>query len=100
MQYFDFRSDTTTHPTEKMRQAMANAAVGDDVYGEDPTVNALEQKAAAMLGKERGLYVTSGTMSTFWQCWRTAPGVKKRSWEQWDIPFYMRLAAFRWWGGW
>lgn len=62
MQFFDFRSDTTTHPTEKMRRAMANAEVGDDVYGEDPTVNALEQKAAAMLGKERGLYVTSGTM--------------------------------------
>ncbi len=62
MQYFDFRSDTTTHPTEKMRQAMANAEVGDDVYGEDPTVNALEQKAAGMLGKESGLFVTSGTM--------------------------------------
>lgn len=62
MQPFDFRSDTTTHPTEKMRQAMANAKVGDDVYGEDPTVNALEQKAADMLGKEQGLYVTSGTM--------------------------------------
>jgi len=62
MQYFDFRSDTTTHPTEKMRQAMASAKVGDDVYGEDPTVNALEEKAARMLGKERGLFVTSGTM--------------------------------------
>ena len=62
MQYFDFRSDTTTHPTEKMRQAMANAEVGDDVYGEDPTVNALEEKAAGMLGKERGLFVASGTM--------------------------------------
>ncbi len=62
MQTFDFRSDTTTHPTEKMRQAMATAKVGDDVYGEDPTVNALEQKAADMLGKERGLFVTSGTM--------------------------------------
>ncbi len=62
MQYFDFRSDTTTHPTEKMRQAMANAEVGDDVYGEDPTVNALEEKAAEMLGKERGLFVTSGTL--------------------------------------
>ncbi len=62
MQYFDFRSDTTTHPTEKMRQAMASAQVGDDVYGEDPTVNALEQKAADMLGKEQGLFVTSGTM--------------------------------------
>jgi len=62
MQYFDFRSDTTTHPTEKMRQAMAGAEVGDDVYGEDPTVNALEEKAADMLGKESGLFVTSGTM--------------------------------------
>ena len=62
MQYFDFRSDTTTHPTERMRQAMASAEVGDDVYGEDPTVNALEEKAADMLGKERGLFVTSGTM--------------------------------------
>ena len=62
MQTFDFRSDTTTHPTEKMRHAMAHAEVGDDVYGEDPTINALEQKAADLLGKERGLYVTSGTM--------------------------------------
>ena len=62
MQTFDFRSDTTTHPTEKMRQAMASAKVGDDVYGEDPTVNALEEKAAEMLGKERGLFVASGTM--------------------------------------
>jgi len=42
MQTFDFRSDTTTHPTEKMRQTMASAKVGDDVYGEDPTVNSFE----------------------------------------------------------
>lgn len=62
MNYFDFRSDTTTHPTENMRFAMANAKVGDDVYGEDPTVNALERKAAEVLGKEAGLFVTSGTM--------------------------------------
>ena len=62
MQTFDFRSDTTTHPTEKMRQTMASAKVGDDVYGEDPTVNTLEEKAAGMLGKERGLFVASGTM--------------------------------------
>jgi threonine aldolase len=62
MKYFDFRSDTTTHPTENMRFAMANAKVGDDVYGEDPTVNALECKAAELLGKEAGLFVTSGTM--------------------------------------
>jgi len=62
MKYFDFRSDTTTQPTDKMRQAMANAEVGDDVYGEDPTVKALERKAADMLGKEAGLFVASGTM--------------------------------------
>lgn len=62
MKIYDFRSDTTTQPTERMRQAMATAEVGDDVYGEDPTVIALEQKAAAMLGKEAGLLVSSGTM--------------------------------------
>ena len=62
MKYFDFRSDTTTQPTDKMRQAMANAEVGDDVYGEDPTVKALERKAADMLGKDAGLFVASGTM--------------------------------------
>lgn len=57
----DFRSDTVTWPTEAMRAAMASAVVGDDVYGEDPTVSALEDLAAAMLGKEAGLFVTSGT---------------------------------------
>ncbi|MEL7626060.1 MAG: low-specificity L-threonine aldolase [Anaerolineaceae bacterium] len=60
--YFDFRSDTVTHPTEAMRTAMAAAEVGDDVYGEDPTVIKLEEKAAKMLGKEAGLLVSSGTM--------------------------------------
>ncbi|MFZ3070165.1 MAG: GntG family PLP-dependent aldolase, partial [Anaerolineaceae bacterium] len=62
MEYFDFRSDTVTKPTLAMRAAMAKAPVGDDVYGEDPTVNALEQRSAEMLGKEAGLFVTSGTM--------------------------------------
>lgn len=62
MKTYDFRSDTTTRPTERMRQAMANAEVGDDVYGEDPTVILLERKAAEMVGKEAGLFVTSGTM--------------------------------------
>lgn len=57
----DFRSDTVTWPTDEMRAAMAAAEVGDDVYGEDPTVSALEDLAAAMLGKEAGLFVTSGT---------------------------------------
>jgi threonine aldolase len=58
----DFRSDTVTWPTPAMREAMAQAAVGDDVYQEDPTVNALEARAAEMLGKEAGLFVASGTM--------------------------------------
>lgn len=58
----DLRSDTLTKPTDAMRRAMANADVGDDVYGEDPTVNRLEELAAGLLGKEAGLYVTSGTM--------------------------------------
>ena len=59
----DFRSDTVTRPTAGMRQAMLNAPVGDDVYGEDPTVNALEEKAAAMLGFESALYGISGTQT-------------------------------------
>jgi threonine aldolase len=58
----DLRSDTVTRPTPSMRRAMAEAPVGDDVYGEDPTVNALEERVAALLGKEASLYVPSGTM--------------------------------------
>ena len=50
-QYIDFRSDTVTHPTDKMRAAMATAEVGDDVYQDDPTTNELEALAADMLGK-------------------------------------------------
>lgn len=59
----DFRSDTVTQPTEGMRQAMANAEVGDDVYEEDPTVNKLETMLAERAGFEAGLFVTSGTQS-------------------------------------
>jgi threonine aldolase len=58
----DFRSDTVTRPTAAMRAAMAAADVGDDVYGEDPTVNALEERVAEILGVEASLFVTSGTM--------------------------------------
>lgn len=58
----DLRSDTLTKPSLAMRQAMFNAEVGDDVFGEDPTVNELERKAAEMLGKEASLFVASGTM--------------------------------------
>jgi len=56
----DFRSDTVIHPTEEMRQAMANAAVGDDMMQEDPTVNQLEALAAKTMGKEASLFVPSG----------------------------------------
>ncbi|MBK7896603.1 MAG: low-specificity L-threonine aldolase [Anaerolineaceae bacterium] len=62
MDRIDFRSDTVSWPTPAMRHAMANAPVGDDVYGEDPTVNKLEALAAEMVGKEAGLFVASGTM--------------------------------------
>jgi threonine aldolase len=59
----DLRSDTVTTPTGEMRRAMADAEVGDDVYGEDPTVNRLETLAAALMGKDAALYVPSGTMA-------------------------------------
>ena len=58
----DLRSDTLTMPTPGMRRAMAEAELGDDVFGEDPTVNRLEARAAELLGKEAGLFVASGTM--------------------------------------
>ena len=62
MEFIDLRSDTVTKPTPEMREAMAEAEVGDDVYGDDPTVNKLQEKAAEMLGKEAALFVPSGTM--------------------------------------
>lgn len=63
MRYIDLRSDTVTQPTDAMRQAMLHAEVGDDVYGEDPGVNALEAFGARLLGKQAALFVPSGTMS-------------------------------------
>jgi threonine aldolase len=62
LRYIDFRSDTVTMPTEEMRRAMAEAVVGDDVYGDDPTVIELESLAAEMMGKEAAMFVPSGTM--------------------------------------
>lgn len=59
----DLRSDTVTRPTKAMRAAMANAEVGDDVFGDDPTVNALEHRVAELLGKDDAVYVPSGTMA-------------------------------------
>ena len=63
MKQIDLRSDTVTLPTPQMRAAMANAELGDDVYGEDPTVNRLEEMAAAKTNKEAALFVASGTMA-------------------------------------
>jgi threonine aldolase len=62
MNWIDLRSDTVTQPTKAMRQVMSKAEVGDDVYGEDPTVNKLQEMAAERMGKEAGLFVPSGTM--------------------------------------
>src|SRR5436309_12907474 len=62
MPLIDLRSDTVTKPSPEMRRAMADAEVGDDVFGDDPTVVALEARAAELLGKEAGLFVPSGAM--------------------------------------
>ena len=62
MPLIDLRSDTVTKPTPEMRRAIGDAEVGDDVFGDDPTVRALEERAAELLGKEAGLYVASGAM--------------------------------------
>jgi threonine aldolase len=62
MDWIDLRSDTVTQPTKAMRQAMAKAPVGDDVFGEDPSINKLQEMAAEKMGKEAGLFVPSGTM--------------------------------------
>jgi threonine aldolase len=62
MKIYDLRSDTVTKPSPGMRKAMAEAEVGDDVYGEDPTVNALQEMAAELMGKEAGLFVSTGSM--------------------------------------
>jgi threonine aldolase len=63
MREVDLRSDTVTHPTPEMRQAMADAEVGDDVFSDDPTLNRLEAMAAERMGKEAAVFVASGTMA-------------------------------------
>ena len=62
MREVDLRSDTVTHPSPEMRQAIAEAKVGDDVFRDDPSVNRLEQMAADRMGKEAAVFVASGTM--------------------------------------
>lgn len=73
----DLRSDTLTRPTAAMRAAMADAEVGDDVYAEDPTITALEERVAAMLGHEAGLFCVTGSLSNLLGVWlHTAPGTE------------------------
>ena len=62
MKTYDLRSDTITKPTEGMRKAMYDAEVGDDVYGEDPTINRLQEISADLVGKEAAIFVPSGSM--------------------------------------
>ena len=66
MEIIDLRSDTVTQPTPEMREAMAEAEVGDDVYGEDPTINYLQEITAEMMGKEAYRLGQWGTSSRFW----------------------------------
>jgi len=86
----DLRSDTVTRPSQAMRQVMAAAQVGDDVYGDDPNVNALEHEAAELLGKQAGLFLPSGTMSNWLQCWLIAKGEKRLWWESSTIFIVMK----------
>ena len=62
MTLIDLRSDTVTKPTDEMRRAMAEATVGDDVYGEDPSINDLQDRSASLLGHEAGLLTASGCL--------------------------------------
>ena len=66
----DLRSDTVTMPSKEMKQYMFNASLGDDVYGDDPSVNALEEKASDLFGKKSALFVPSGTvpLARTWTC--------------------------------
>ena len=65
MNFIDLRSDTVTRPSKGMKKAIYDAEVGDDVYGDDPTVNYLERKISEMLGKDEAVFMTSGTQSNF-----------------------------------
>ena len=77
MRMIDLRSDTVTLPTAEMRRAIAEAPLGDDVYGEDPTINRLEALAAERVGKEAAMLVTSGTMGNLSRFWRTASAARR-----------------------
>ena len=87
MKPVDLRSDTTTQPTDAMRDAMMSAPLGDDVFGDDPTVIALQEKSAMLLGKEAALFVPSGTMSNLVAIrTHTEPAIALNAWMVWEMP--------------
>jgi threonine aldolase len=99
MQVCDLRSDTLTRPTAEMRAAMARAEVGDDVYGEDPSVRALEDRVAELFGKEQALFVPSGTMGNqIGLLVHTRPGDEVIIGEGSHCAFYESGAASAWAG--
>ena len=95
----DLRSDTVTHPTEEMYRQMATAPLGDDVFGDDPTVNRLEQVSAARLGKEAAVFVPTGTMAnTIAGGTLTQPGDEMLLMEDSHIYLYEAGGSARLWG--
>ena len=88
----DLRSDTVTLPSPEMRRAMSRAKVGDSRRGEDPSVRALEEHAASLFGKEKGLFVPSGTMAMAWTSTR-APGTRRA--DGLVGPFQATMAAMK-----
>ncbi|RME74556.1 MAG: aminotransferase class I/II-fold pyridoxal phosphate-dependent enzyme [Planctomycetota bacterium] len=93
---FDFRSDTVTRPCAAMRRAMAEAEVGDDVFGDDPTVRRLEERAAAWLGKEAAVFVPSGTMANLIAlCVHARPGEEALCEARAHVAHYEQAAAAR-----
>ena len=94
MLMIDLRSDTVTKPTPAMREAMARAEVGDDVFGDDPTVRELEAETAAILGKEAALYTPSGTMANQLAV-RVTPSLGTRCWSRPRPTFITTSAAAR-----
>ena len=91
----DMRSDTVTQPTATMRAAMFAAPLGDDVYGDDPSVNALQERVADMLGFEAALFMPTGTICA--ACWRIASAATNTSSASQRTPTVMRAVVRRCW---
>ena len=97
MRIVDLRSDTVTLPTEEMLEAMRTAPLGDDVYGEDPTVNHLEELAAKKMGKDAALLTTSGTQANLVSAMSQTTRATRSFWKQKLTCTIMRLAPSRHW---